>query len=71
MLKRKQNLYKEVFNTETGKKVLKDLAKHCHADTPTRGERQEGMRDVWLYIQRTLKASMEDVAAYPNLEEQI
>lgn len=51
-------VYREVFNTPSGKMVLKDLAKFCGQNSPTyvsgdshASAYREGMRRVFLRIQ--------------------
>lgn len=52
--------YRRLFETEDGKRVLRDLAKLCHAASttadadPREHARKEGKRQVWLRIQNML-----------------
>lgn len=49
--------YREVFSTAAGRRVLRDLARMCHAagttyhEDPREAARREGKRQVWLRIQ--------------------
>lgn len=49
------------FSTPEGKATLSYLAKFCHAFSPTKGEREEGRRDVWLFLQKHLRLNEEEV----------
>lgn len=50
------NAYKEMFQTEAGKLILEDLSRICHfkanlfTGDATRTVYNEGMRNVYLYI---------------------
>jgi hypothetical protein len=58
---RRQNIC-ITFGTPQGKATLRYLAKYCHASSPTEGDREQGRRDVWLYLQRFLKLNEEELA---------
>jgi len=59
--------YKEVFDTESGKLVLKDLMKSCHMmqstfdKDPYETHFNEGARSVVLRILKTQNTSMDQV----------
>ena len=59
--------YKQVFNSDNGKKVLDDLEKRCsyHATTHVKGDSHEsafleGTRSVILFIKNMLTKKMEE-----------
>lgn len=62
-----KRLYKDVFGTDAGKKILHDLANHCYLTAPTirKGEGQEeyfireGKRQVILYILSNVEYDIE------------
>lgn len=60
-----QRAYQNVFGDSTvgSTTVLLDLAKLCFAHAPTTTEREQGMRDVWLHIQKRLRLRDEELAA--------
>lgn len=60
-----QRAYKTVFGTGTpgGTTVLADLARYCFANAPTNNDREQGRRDVWLFIQKRLQLRDEEFLA--------
>ena len=76
---RKQKFYyMQTFGTAEGKAVLKHLAKFCRANEDTIGATDAqtyvaiGRREVWLYIQKRLTLSPEeltDLIAGPDTKE--
>lgn len=42
--------YKHLFGTEFGDQVLYDLMEYCHMLKPTSNDKDEGKREVILYI---------------------
>lgn len=58
----RKQAYCVAFSTPEGKAVLRDLAKLCFATAPTKNEREQGRRDVWLHISRFLQLSEEELA---------
>lgn len=44
-----------------GQIVLKDLARFCFARAATHNDREQGRRDVWLYINRFLHMSEDEL----------
>lgn len=59
----KKRHFTACFGTPDGKAVLLDLAPYCCAMSPTKTERDQGRRDVWLYIQRRLHLDEEALTA--------
>ena len=61
--------YRNVFDTDEGEHLLKDLARFCRAHESTFVESQrlsdvlEGRREVWLRIQHHLKLTDEELWA--------
>ena len=55
---RLNRLYLQVFNTDDGHLVLKDLANRCFADIPTSNDREVGMRCAYLSIMTRLRKSV-------------
>jgi len=51
-------LYLRVFNTDDGLLVLQDLANRCHANMPTRTDRESGCRDAYLSILTRMKKAV-------------
>jgi hypothetical protein len=49
------------FNTPQGKAVLRYLNKYCFANSPTHNERENGRRDVWLFINHFLRLDEEEL----------
>jgi len=74
VITRKQ-AYKRTFGTESGAKVLKDLAKFCRAHESTFHEDPrvhgvlEGRREVWLRIQTNMQLSDEEMWEYFQVKE--
>jgi len=72
LFKRKQLLYKSVFNSRDGQQVLSDLAVFCHADSSTFNENpyvtaeRNGRRAVILHIMSTLKINLNDIGEPSN-----
>lgn len=58
-----QQSYQLAFAEGAGRAVLLDLAKLCFAYAPTTTEREQGMRDVWLHIQKRLALRDEELVA--------
>ena len=44
------------------RRVLLDLMRFCHAEANTHTERQQGRREVWLYINQILRLDPEELA---------
>lgn len=61
--------YREIFRSEAGKRVLRDLAKVCHAasttfdENPSEQARKEGKRQIWLRIQNMINLSDDEITA--------
>jgi hypothetical protein len=49
------------FSTPHGQAVLRLLAKYCFASSPTHTEREQGRRDVWLFLQHFLRMDEEEL----------
>lgn len=63
-LKDKQVIYRQVFGSEAGKEVLRDLNVFCNGTKAHKGdniERQEGRREVFLQIMRMVKIDIIEV----------
>jgi hypothetical protein len=66
-LKGRRNDYKKVFETEEGKKVLKDLEKVCMYRSTTFDKDalvmafQEGLRAVYLHITTVMDMDIEEL----------
>jgi hypothetical protein len=64
----RKSIYQGTFNTPFGRQALKDLARVCGAnesqwnEDPARRDVLIGRREIWLYIQRMLKMSPDDLA---------
>lgn len=64
-MKRKRQLYNNVFGTEQGKEVLADLRKFCYATATTFSNdtnemiRREGRREVFMQIVNLMKVDYE------------
>ena len=60
-----QRAYQNVFGEHTAgaEAVLEDLAIVCRAYAPAHSKREQGMRDVWLHIQRRLQLQTDELAA--------
>lgn len=73
-LVRLKRSYREVFSSPAGKRVLRDLAKACHAATTTFDEnpneqsRKEGKRQIFLRIQNMINVPDEEVWSLNNGE---
>jgi len=69
-LKGLRNDYKKVFETEEGKKVLKDLETICMANTTTFNKDasvmafQEGARAVYLHITTLMNLDIENLELF-------
>lgn len=63
-----KRLYQRVFDTEDGRQVLKSLGTFCKNDrtsvmkdfNPYACHYNEGKREVYLYIQRTMKGKVNE-----------
>jgi hypothetical protein len=72
IFKRKQELYRLVFRTLYGHQVLEDLASFCYLDSttfnpdPNVTQRNEGRRQVILYLLSTLNMKVEEVGDLSN-----
>lgn len=53
--------YERFKASDEGKVILRDLAKVCLACAPTKTERDEGKRDVWLHMQRFMQLNDEEL----------
>jgi hypothetical protein len=58
---RKQNIC-ITFGTPQGKATLRYLAKFCFAEAPCKTERDQGKRDVWLFLMSYLRLDEEELA---------
>lgn len=71
-LKEKQVLFRNLFSSVEGHRVLMDLAAFCHFDSTTfdpdsaKHSRNEGKRQVILYILQTMKMSIPELEALDN-----
>jgi hypothetical protein len=65
----RSGIYKRCFGNPDGRAVLKDLARVCHANATTwhedasRRDVMIGYREIYLYIQRKLNLTPEEIAA--------
>lgn len=74
--KRKNKVYKNVFNTPSGEEVLRDLAKFCgqNSSTYVSGDShasayREGMRRVFLRIQNFIEMDEQDMSKLLKQQE--
>jgi hypothetical protein len=64
----RKSVHKNTFETPAGRACLKDLARVCGAnesqwnEDPARRDVLIGRREIWLYIQRMLNMSNDDLA---------
>ena len=70
-VKDRNKAYKDIFNTETGKTVLKDIAHFSGANKvsfvpgdPHLTSYKEGMRAVYLHIAKILNQTEQDIFKY-------
>ena len=59
---RRRRAIRQAFATPEGKAVLRYLAVFCHATSPTTTERQNGRRDVWLFLQQHIQMDEDELA---------
>lgn len=69
---RLKRYYRGTFQSDPGRRVLRDLAKVCHAvestadPDPREQARKEGKRQVWLRIQRMMNVDEAEIFALIN-----
>lgn len=67
LLNDKVRLYKRVFDSEDGQKVLEDLEKRCYIEQTTLSESaikmaaKEGRRSVFMYIKQMISKEPEQI----------
>lgn len=75
-LVRVKKSYRSVFQTPEGRRVLRDLAKVCHAASttfdadPREQARKEGKRQIWLRIQNMIMIPDDEVYKLEKEEDQ-
>lgn len=75
-LKGKRNDYKKVFESEEGKRVLKDLERVCMYRATTFDKDaaimafQEGLRAVYLHITTIMEMDIEELERITNQHQQ-